>query len=139
MGDSYFLYLVDDDCIDKEDYEPTIIQNPVKAVLQSDEWLKNPDSLSIERVMTGGYHSTTVITSIQDKENELLRKEIKDKDAEIARLKKELADALVGAGPTQPTIEVRGDYVVNKNVENEVSNVEDGGTGINVNKAMNRQ
>lgn len=134
MGDSYFLYLVDDDCIDKEDYEPTIIQNPVKAVLQSDEWLKNPDSLSIERVMTGGYLSTTVITSIQDKENELLRKEIRDKDAEIARLKKELADALLGAGQTKPTIEVRGDYVVNKNVENEVSNVEGGATGINANK-----
>lgn len=33
-----------------------------------------------------------------------------------------------------PSIEVRGDYVVNKNVENEVSNVGDGATGINVNK-----
>ena len=64
----------------------------------------------------------------------MLRNKIRDKDAEIARLKKELADALLGAGKTKPTIEVRGDYVVNKNVENEVSNVEGGATGINVNK-----
>ena len=33
-----------------------------------------------------------------------------------------------------PSIEVHGDYVVNKNVENEVSNVEGGATGIDVNK-----
>ena len=132
MGDAYFLYLVDDDCIDKEDYEPTIIQNPVRAVLQSDEWLKNPDSLSIERVLTGGFHSTTIITSIQDKENEQLRKEIRDRDAKISYLKKELADALIGTGQTQPTIEVRGDYVVNKKVENEVNNVDGSGSGITV-------
>ena len=35
---------------------------------------------------------------------------------------------------SSPSIEVYGDYVINKHVENEVSNVEGGATGINVNK-----
>lgn len=49
MGDSYFLYLVDEDCIEKEDYEPTIICNPVKEILDSYRWKKTPDSYEIER------------------------------------------------------------------------------------------
>ncbi len=91
MGDAYYLYLVDDDCIDKEDYEPTIIQNPIKNVLRSDEWMKNPDSLQIERVQNAGYHSTTVISSIQDSEKKELHDAIKNKDAEIVKLKEELS------------------------------------------------
>lgn len=35
---------------------------------------------------------------------------------------------------SSPRINVKGDYVLNKNVENEVGNVERGGTGINVNR-----
>ena len=128
MGDAYYLYLVDDDCIDKEDYEPIIIQNPVREILQSEDWIKNPDSLYIEKVMIGGYHSNTTITSIQDKERELLRKEIKAKDEEIARLKKELEEE-------RKKIVFNGDYVAgDKHVGNEVGNVESGATGINVNK-----
>lgn len=49
MGDSYFLYLVDEDCIEKEDYEPTIICNPAKEILGSYKWKKTPDSFEIER------------------------------------------------------------------------------------------
>ena len=43
-------------------------------------------------------------------------------------------DAWIEGRVYRPTVNVSGDYVVNKNVENEVSNVESGGTGINVNK-----
>lgn len=136
MGDSYFLYLVDDDCIDKEDYEPTIIQNPAHFVLQSEEWLKSPDSLFVEKVMNGGYHSTTTITTIQDKENETLRRVINAKDEEIARLRKEIDDIRQNDGYQMPRIENNyGDIVVgNKHVGSEVGNVESGATGISVNK-----
>lgn len=93
MGDSYFLYLVDDDCIDKEDYEPTVIQNPVKNVLQSDDWLKNPDSLLIERVQNDGYHSTTIISDLHESEKRELRETILRKDGEINKMKQELENA----------------------------------------------
>ena len=43
-------------------------------------------------------------------------------------------DAWIEGRKYRPTVNVSGDYVVNKNVENEVGNVEGGGTGINVNK-----
>jgi hypothetical protein len=51
MGDSYYLYLVDDDCIEKEDFEPTIIKNPAKVVLNSLEWMQRPESFEIERLI----------------------------------------------------------------------------------------
>ena len=92
MGDSYFLYLVDDDCIDKEDYEPTIIQNPFKNVLQSNDWLKNPDSLQIERVQNGGYHLTTVISNFHEAEKRELLENINQKDEELALLKRQIED-----------------------------------------------
>lgn len=114
MGDAYFLYLVDDDCIDKEDYEPTIIQNPAQNILQSEEWLKSPDSLFIERVMTGGYHSTTAITSIQDKERDLLRSKVRAKDEEIALLKKELEEMRqtgLQLSKNETKIEIHGDII----------------------------
>lgn len=51
MGDSYFLYLVDDDLINKEGYEPVIIQNPAKVIFDSGEWLIESDSYRIEKVI----------------------------------------------------------------------------------------
>ena len=51
MGDSYFLYLVDDDLISKEGYEPIIIQNPAKIIFDSGEWLIESDSYRIEKVI----------------------------------------------------------------------------------------
>ena len=50
MGESYFIYLVDDDCIDKEDYEPIIIQNPIVALKKSCNWECTPDSYEVERI-----------------------------------------------------------------------------------------
>lgn len=49
MGDSYFLYLIDEGCINKENYEPVIIQNPAKEIIDSLKWKKTPDSYEIER------------------------------------------------------------------------------------------
>ena len=43
-------------------------------------------------------------------------------------------DAWIEGRVYRPTVNVSGDLVVNKHVESEVSNVEGGGTGINVNK-----
>lgn len=63
MGDSYFLYLVDDDLINKEGYEPVIIQNPAKVIFDSGEWLIESDSYRIEKVIgrpsavVSGYNS----------------------------------------------------------------------------------
>lgn len=37
-------------------------------------------------------------------------------------------------GKEKPFIAVNGDYVVSKHVENEIDNVETGGTGVNINK-----
>ena len=37
-------------------------------------------------------------------------------------------------GKEKPFIAVNGDYVVNKHVENEIDNIEAGGTGVNINK-----
>ncbi|MDQ6756770.1 MAG: DUF3883 domain-containing protein, partial [Bacteroidota bacterium] len=39
-GENYFLYLVDRDKIKRPGYQPLIIQNPFKNVLQSDKWEK---------------------------------------------------------------------------------------------------
>lgn len=43
-------------------------------------------------------------------------------------------DAWIEGRVYRPTVNVSGDYVVNKHVENEVGNVEGGGTGINIDK-----
>lgn len=136
MGDAYYLYLVDDDCIDKEDYEPTIIQNPAQKVLVSEEWLKNPDSFSIEKVVIGGYQSSTTLPSIQDRKIEQLLKENSEKDNEINRLKEELAELKVDYQKLQSKTSVNlvlGDLVAgDKNVGNQVDNVQQGATGVNV-------
>lgn len=50
MGDSYFIYLVDNDCVDKDDYEPIIIQNPIEVLKQSCNWKCSPDSYEVERI-----------------------------------------------------------------------------------------
>lgn len=51
MGESYYLYLVDDDCISRDGYEPRIIQNPASAIIDSEEWLIEPDSYRISKVI----------------------------------------------------------------------------------------
>lgn len=48
MGESYYLYLVDADCLSTDDYEPQIIQNPIIAIGQSPDWLKKADSFLVE-------------------------------------------------------------------------------------------
>ncbi len=50
MGDSYFIYLVDNDCVDKDDYEPIIIQNPKEVLESSCNWKCSPDSYEVERI-----------------------------------------------------------------------------------------
>lgn len=49
MGESYFIYLVDIDCINKESYEPIIIQNPAKVIFDSGEWIIESDSYRITK------------------------------------------------------------------------------------------
>ena len=49
-GEHYYIYLVDADCIDYDDYEPQIIQDPIKNIWKSEEWIKRPDSLLVERI-----------------------------------------------------------------------------------------
>jgi hypothetical protein len=51
MGNQYYLYLVDDDCIDKIDYEPMIIQNPAISLIESGEWTMEPESYYVERII----------------------------------------------------------------------------------------
>jgi len=51
MGEQYYIYLVDADCIELEDYEPQIIQDPIKRVGESEGWAKRPDSYLVERVV----------------------------------------------------------------------------------------
>lgn len=51
MGDQYFIYLVDADCLEQEDYEPKIIQDPIRKIGESEGWAKRPDSYLVERVV----------------------------------------------------------------------------------------
>ena len=43
-ADKYYLYLVNADSINQPDYSPTVIRNPAKSVIESDEWLMQPTS-----------------------------------------------------------------------------------------------
>ncbi|MCL2606264.1 MAG: DUF3883 domain-containing protein [Coriobacteriia bacterium] len=45
LGESYFLYLVNRDLINRSGYEPQIIQNPHTNVLLSEQWIKVPKTL----------------------------------------------------------------------------------------------
>jgi len=45
-------------------------------------------------------------------------------------------DAWIEGKEYKPSVNVAGDYVVNKHVENEVSGVSSGATGIGINKGM---
>lgn len=51
MGEDYYIYLIDIDCINYEDYEPLIIQDPIKRIGESEGWAKRPDSYLVERVI----------------------------------------------------------------------------------------
>ena len=72
MGDSYYLYLVDDDCIDKEDYEPVIIKNPHSVIFSSGQWLFEPDSYSVERVNGPRAHVFTESIRIDSEGTDIL-------------------------------------------------------------------
>ena len=51
-GDRYYLYLVNIEKITKSNYDPTIIRNPVKTVMCSENWLMQPTSYLV--LPTGG-------------------------------------------------------------------------------------
>jgi len=42
-SETYFLYLVDRTKIEDNDYEPLIVPNPARNILNNSEWNKNPD------------------------------------------------------------------------------------------------
>lgn len=44
---NYFIYLVDSSKINEEGYEPRIIQNPAKNIIESDQWILNPTSYMV--------------------------------------------------------------------------------------------
>lgn len=46
-GEKYFLYLVNAEKVGKPDYSPTVIRNPAKSVIKSDEWLMQPTSFLV--------------------------------------------------------------------------------------------
>lgn len=46
----YFLYLVDRNRIADEGYEPVVIQDPFTSVYSSDEWLKTPTVLFVNKI-----------------------------------------------------------------------------------------
>jgi Domain of unknown function (DUF3883) len=47
-GDHYFLYLVDRNQMKNIDYKPLIIQNPFKAVLDNEDWIKQVEKYKIQ-------------------------------------------------------------------------------------------
>lgn len=50
QGEKYFLYLVDLSKIADEEYCPVIISNPALSVLNSSDWLVEPESYRIQKV-----------------------------------------------------------------------------------------
>ncbi|MDR3186292.1 MAG: DUF3883 domain-containing protein [Christensenellaceae bacterium] len=44
FGEQYYLYLIDADCLNQENYLPTIIRNPARLIFESAEWCKTPQS-----------------------------------------------------------------------------------------------
>jgi len=49
LRDHYYIYLVDYDRIRQSNYEPQMIQDPIKNIFESSEWSKTIDSYLIER------------------------------------------------------------------------------------------
>jgi len=47
LGDSYFIYLINRELINKKNYKPYIIQNPFINILDNDVWIKETDKLKI--------------------------------------------------------------------------------------------
>ena len=50
LAESYFIYLVNRDEIENSDYEPEMISNPIKNILESDVWCKKIDKYYISKV-----------------------------------------------------------------------------------------
>lgn len=77
MGDSYYLYLVDDDCINKEGYDPIIIQNPAKEVFESGNWIFEPDSYRINKLISRpGDKQATDTSGLETDETEAIEEEL---------------------------------------------------------------
>ncbi len=49
-GDHYYLYLVDIGKIEEAGYMPVIIQNPAEIIMQSPEWMVEPQSYHIQHI-----------------------------------------------------------------------------------------
>lgn len=49
-GNSYYLYLVDIRVIGKNGYMPTIINNPAEVIMESSEWMVEPQSYHIRHI-----------------------------------------------------------------------------------------
>lgn len=50
-GECYKIYLVDLSQVSNRDYKPYIISNPYKLLLESDEWMMEPQSFHIKKVL----------------------------------------------------------------------------------------
>ncbi len=52
MGDKYFIYLVDADLLNCDDYDDVvqIIKNPIETIAKSSDWAKTPDSYFVEPI-----------------------------------------------------------------------------------------
>ena len=49
-GDAYYLYLVELGRINQQNYEPQIIQNPAKNVMESQEWFVESQTFFIKHL-----------------------------------------------------------------------------------------
>lgn len=55
IGDAYYIYLVDFQKIKQKGYTPQCISNPIKNILQSQEWMQTPQVFLIESMKVDGY------------------------------------------------------------------------------------
>lgn len=62
LRDHYYIYLVDYDRIDQQNYYPQIIQDPITNVFESSEWSKTIDSYLVERVYPEEIYQSVVDT-----------------------------------------------------------------------------
>ena len=49
-GPTYYLYLIDLSSIDQQSYSPLIINDPAKSIMQTDDWLIEPESYFIKHI-----------------------------------------------------------------------------------------